>query len=910
MSPDFTAVRALFEKVRLLGPAEREAVLHKDCAHDPDLRAEVESLLAHVESSSLDAGPVSRGQLDRVLQEVSSTQAPLPRMLDKYELHSVLGEGGMGTVYRAQQTNPDREVALKIVRPSAASPTLLARLRREARLLGRLQHPGIAQIFEAGSVGEGPDLQPFFVMELVNGDPLDEFVNKHALSLEAKLWLIVDICEAIHHAHQKGVVHRDLKPGNILVVPHRPESSSDETAGSTTEVGRATRAGQPKILDFSIARDTEEALRTTTVQTRAGQWIGTLPYMSPEQVSSQKIDGRSDVYSLGVLMYEILAGRHPYDLSGKSIPEAAQDIREKEPPRLGQLERRCRGDIETIVACALEKDPLRRYPSALALGDDIRRTIHHEPIEARPPTRVYQLQKFARRHVGLMAGVTVALVAVISGLIGMTLLTLRARTAEAEARLLAEQESLQRTQAVQAREEAERREQISGAIHEFLDRMLVAPDPWQSSQEGARETRVQEVLDRAGLELETFQGLPDVEAAVRLTLGRTYRNLGDFPQAEKHLRRSWEIRAQELGEEHPDTLASRRELVWWMIRAARVEDSVAAARSSFEEHRKALGEEHPSTLDAARAFVEALCENRELTEAEQVARSTAATAQAALSKDDMALVHGSMSLSSVLIRAGKLTEAQSVVESLIEQSSTVRGRDHPFTMSARSHLCLILYQQRRLQDHESLARELLEDQTRVLGEEDYATLITMDGLIKALTDQGKYREAMALRKDQIRLARENLGEDHSLTLNSMSAHSVCLNLAGHPQQAEKWARDSIAGRQRVYPEGHPEILSAQNSLANLFFRRGRFEEAEILLTEIVEHARQSLAENPWRRAQYESALGRCLTRLGHFEDAEDSLLTSLDSMQEVAGDDHPFVRETQDFLDEMYRLWDESLADG
>jgi WD40 repeat protein/tRNA A-37 threonylcarbamoyl transferase component Bud32 len=327
----------------------------------------------------------------------------LPAILG-YQVLRELGRGGMGTVYEAEQHIPRRRVALKVIRPGLASPRLLKRFAQEAEILGRLHHPGIASIYEAGQTEDGP---PFIAMELIRGEPLDRYACRHALGASARLALFARVCDAVQHAHQRGVVHRDLKPANILV----------------------DQAGQPRVLDFGVARLAKADLQTT------GQLLGTPAYMSPEQVTSvpAAIDARSDVYTLGVILFELLADRLPYDLQHLPLPEVARVIREQDPARLSSVNALFRGDVETIVAKALAKDPARRYASAGALAADLRRYLNHEPIRARPPSLLYQFRKFARRNKALVGGTAGILGALVLGLVGTTLFALRARESARQA---------------------------------------------------------------------------------------------------------------------------------------------------------------------------------------------------------------------------------------------------------------------------------------------------------------------------------------------------------------------------------------------------------------------------------------------------------------------------------------------
>ncbi len=331
----------------------------------------------------------------------------LPGKIGHYRLIRELGRGGMGSVYEAEQDKPRRIVALKVIRPGLMSRDLIRRFELETNVLGRLQHVGIAQIYEAGTADAGHGPQPFFAMELITGArSITEFTREQKLGTRARLELVAKVCDAVHHAHQKGVIHRDIKPGNILV----------------------DKSGQPKILDFGVAKATESDIQVTTMHTDVGQLIGTLPYMSPEQVAADplELDTRSDVYALGVLTYEMLTGKLPYDVSKKVIHEAARVIREQEPTKLSVVSKVYRGDIETIVAKALEKDKARRYQSAADLAADLRRYLNSEPIVARPASTIYQLKKFAARNRAFVGGVVVVFVVLIAGVATSTWLAIQA----------------------------------------------------------------------------------------------------------------------------------------------------------------------------------------------------------------------------------------------------------------------------------------------------------------------------------------------------------------------------------------------------------------------------------------------------------------------------------------------------
>ncbi len=396
-------VKSIFCQAADVAPSARASFLDRACGEDRNLRAEIESLLAaEVEAPRAFMHSPAFHPQEYDGHGVDSTASAVPARIGRYTLVGKIGEGGMGHVYEARQDSPSRTVAIKLIRTIFTTPDVLRRFDREAQLLGQLQHPGIATVYETGTADllspTGATVpQPFIAMERIHGLPLTTYVREHSLSLRQILALFIQICDAVQHAHGRGIIHRDLKPANILV----------------------DQGGAPKILDFGVARLTDADARVTTIHTEVGQVVGTLPYMSPEQVCGHagRIDGRADVYSLGVILYELLGNRLPLDVGGRTILEAVQIIQEVDPTRLGSIDRRLRGDIETIVEKALEKDPTRRYASAAAFAADVLHFLHDEPIVARPATTWYQLRKFARRNRGLVAGTILGTAALVVGLV-------------------------------------------------------------------------------------------------------------------------------------------------------------------------------------------------------------------------------------------------------------------------------------------------------------------------------------------------------------------------------------------------------------------------------------------------------------------------------------------------------------
>jgi predicted Ser/Thr protein kinase/tetratricopeptide (TPR) repeat protein len=594
--------------------SQRAAFVAVACDADEALREEVESLLARAERGISFLETPAMALAAKAMVGAGGTRA-LPAAIGRYRVVRVLGEGGMGAVYEAEQDQPRRTVALKIIKPGYATDETLRRFQHESQALGRLQHPGIAQIYEASTADTGFGPQPYFAMEFIRGRPLLEYAEVQPLNARERLALMAKVCDAVEHAHQRAVIHRDLKPGNILV---------DET-------------GQPKILDFGVARVTESDAQLTR-QTDVGQLVGTLAYMSPEQVAGDPsaLDTRSDVYALGVTLYELLAGRLPHDINHKPLHEAVRIIRDEEPANLSSIHRSYRGDIDTIAAKALEKDKARRYASAADLAGDIRRYLADEPITARPASAGYQLQKFARRHKALVAGTAAVFLVLAAGVMASTWEAVRARTAERAAveqrdrtaaaeRLVTAQRdravtaerlaTAQRDRAVaaDARAEQERNGALTEkrradaeaataqAVNDFLQNDLLAqasastqarpstkPDP---------ELKVGTALDRAAARIAgKFDRQPEVEAAIHDTIGQSYIDLGLYPEARKQFEQALKLHRRIAGEENPKALKTMGRLGRTLFLQGKYAEARALLSHACEVSRLVLGPEDPETL--------------------------------------------------------------------------------------------------------------------------------------------------------------------------------------------------------------------------------------------------------------------------------------------------------------------------
>ena len=848
MTPErYSCIRELFLTAREQNPSQRAEFLSQACSDDDALREEVESLLANdAQAKTFMQTPVlgesfamskPESLAASLLSEspVSSYESPKssPQYIGQYRILDVLGQGGMGIVYRAEQDNPRRIVALKVIKPGVESRETLKRFEHEGQVLGWLQDPGIAQVFEAGSAATEQGLQPFFAMEFIQGKPLTDYAYKQRLGIRERLELIAKICDAVHHAHQKGVIHRDLKPGNILV----------------------NNSGQPKILDFGVSRVIGADIQTVTLQTTAGQLLGTIAYMSPEQITSNphKLDKRSDVYSLGVILYELMTGRVPIDVSNKGLPQAARAIVEEEPEPLHMVNRAYRGDVETIVTKALEKDKGRRYQSAADLAADIRRYLSDEPIAARPVTTLYQLRKFARRNKALVGGILVAFVALLIGFIGTASQATRATHERNRAR---EAERLAGERLLQTQAEARK----VTAINKFFNDMLTRVNPTKDG----RDVRMVDVLDRAAENLSVeFSDQPEIEASLQNTVGTVYVGLGLYAEAEAYLRSAVAIRSELLGKDHPDTLAGMTNLAAVLKGMGQWPQAEELLRETLEVRQRELGREHTRTLDSMN------------------------------------------NLADVMQQQGKIAEAELLWRQTLTLQRRVLKRDDPALLITMNNLAQLLKQLRRPDEAEPLLREALALMTESLGLEHPHTLSAMSNLSTTLRAQGKYAEAEQLLHQVIDIRRRTLSEHPSI-------YSAINNLAGLLQdqdrlrEAEPLTREALEGLRRTLGTEHPSTLLLLNNLATLQVELGRAQDAEVLYTELLETAQQTLTEDHWMTLVFKRNYGKCLTALHQYERAEALLLHSYEGLKQTLSAEHEHTHKTLKIIVELYEAWGKS----
>jgi tetratricopeptide (TPR) repeat protein len=899
-------IERLYHSALELEASQRAAFLDQVCGGDEGLKGEVASLLAQSEEGD---GFLEAPAMEVAAQELAmssgveprpghahlhTTRSPhsLPTAVGRYRIVRLLGEGGMGAVYEAEQEQPRRIVALKVIKPGFCTPEGLWRFEHESQALGRLQHPGIAQIYEAGTADTGFGPQPYFAMELIRGQSLTIHVEAHQLETRQRLALMARICDAVHHAHQRGLIHRDLKPGNIVV---------DET-------------GQPKILDFGVARMAESDAEITR-QTSAGQIVGTLSYMSPEQLVADplELDIRSDVYSLGVILYELLAGRLPYNINPRKLPEAMSTIREDDPTALSSISRVYRGDIETIVGKALEKDKARRYGSAAELSADIQRYLRDEPIAARPPSTRYQIQKFARRHRGLAAGVAAVFVVLAAGIVASTSQAVRANRAGQAA--LAERD---RAVAAEARAQQERSAALSEklradaaaaeaqATNNFLeDDLLAQADISNQLKPAARpdpDLRVRTALDRAAERITgKFNKQPEVEAAIRDTIGRTYTSLGVYQDARKQLERALDVRRRVLGGDHPKTLLTMMHIGTLDIRQGKYAEAEALFSQTLEIQLRTLGPEHADTLSSMSSLANIHRAQGKFPQSEALHNQVLEIRRRVLGPEHPETLTSVRNLADVYQSQGKYSQADALLSHTLEIQRRVLGPEHPDTLSSMNSLADAYYLQGKYVKAEALFSQVLEIERRVRGPEHPGTLDTMHSLAGAYYLLGKYPKAEALFKQTLETQRRLLGPEHPSTLMSMQDLASTYLLQGNDAQAEVLFSQVLEIRRRVQGPEHPDTLSTMQNVADAYYLRGKYAQAEALFSQILEIQRRVLGPEHPDTLTTMNNLASSYSALGKYAQDDALISQALEIRRRVLGPEHPDTLISMGSLADTYR---------
>ncbi len=895
------------------------AYLDKTCKDDPDLRREVETLLAHEDDAT---GIMRTGGIAPAEGSDSPTETAAPHdthsdSIGPYKILEPIGEGGMGVVYLAEQTEPvRRRVALKVIKLGMDTKQVVARFEAERQALAMMDHPNIAKVLDAGATEDG---RPYFAMEHVQGVAITDYCDRHELKTRERLELFSRVCDALQHAHQKGVIHRDLKPSNVLV-----EVVDDQPV--------------PKVIDFGVAKATAQRLTERTVYTEQGQLIGTPEYMSPEQaeMTGLNIDTRTDIYSLGVLLYELLVGALPFDpqtLRSAGYAEIQRILREVDPPKpstrlsslgadsnimakrrrtdrstlLGQL----RGDLDWITMKALEKDRTRRYASASEFAADVRRFLNDEPILARPPSVTYQMRKLLARHKGPVAFATALFLLVAASSVTMTILY------------------------GNQKREAKKSAQIS----RFLQGMLSSVDPGHTQ---GREVTVEYILDEA------VRKLADEPIADPLHDHATNWDWANLDLADSLYDAAFQIRRKTLGEEHPDIAQSLLHLGDIQRHRRNLAPAESLVRASLDMRKKILDNDHEDVAAS-------------LTELGRVLRMRGDYAGA-----DRALRQGlqiyrkkygdfhpivAWRLIDLAWNEELLHEDYAAAESLQREALSIRrrlyGDDHHLTTTSMRYVVETLKYQGKYAAAESIYREFLDIRRKVYGEVHGMVAALKENLAYLHALKGDYASAEALYREALSNRRQFHGEEHSYAVDTMQMLAGLLRESGGYAESESLFRTALAMRRRLDGDRHIRVVSAMMRLAELLQDKSEYEEAETLYRDALRLKRELIEEGAsknwlprgllglgttltvtgraeegeallregWTvyeetyqrgnlmRARLRSALGECLTVQGRREEAEEALLYAHRVLRHDGGARVPWKMQVCRRLIALYEAW-------
>ncbi len=732
-----------------------------------------------------------------------------PKFIGPYKLLRRLGEGGMGQVWLAEQTAPvQRQVALKLIRVGRYDEEILRRFRSERQSLAMMDHPAIAKVFDAGSTSHG---QSYFVMEYVPGMPITKYCDDMRLSIRRRLELFIRVCEGVQHAHQKAIIHRDLKPANILVA---------EVDGNP----------MPRIIDFGLAKAIGPQISDESMMTRDGDWVGTPGYMSPEQADpSADVDTRTDVYSLGVVLYALLTGDRPFDVSqGKKQPFyevirqlvevdplkpskkiRTQDVatqaklaeqRQNEP---GMLVKQVGGDLDCIVLKALEKDRERRYATPLDLAADVDRYLRNVPVSAHPPGIAYRARKYVRRHrVGVSFGVAALVL-----LIGFAV-----------------------AQAIELRKIRQQRDRADH-ITQFLTGIFKVPNP---SEARGNTVTAREILDKASQQIgSNLNNDPELQAQLMETMSQTYTGLGLYGRAQTLTEQALAIQKSLFRKSNRETLASESYLGQLLRARGRLPEAEKLLQETIDAQRQVLGSNDPDTLASMDRLGYVYANEARHADAESLFRETLNAERKVLGPDDPRTLSTLNELAEVLTPQGRYAEADQIYGALIAAQKRTLGPDHPAVLLSMSHAAENLEEEGRFPEAEKLYSDVIAAQHRVLGPEHPQTLRAMTMLALTLAKEGHYSEADKLQNQIIEIKTRVLGPTHTSTLQSMEMEALGLNREGDYADSEKMFRDVIETAEKT--DQPATVAEAWYNFGCAQAARGRSDEAFADLNRAIEN---------------------------------------------------------------------------
>jgi eukaryotic-like serine/threonine-protein kinase len=965
MPVDPKRVQAIFlSAVEHQSANERAAILDRECAADLELRQRVLALLRSSDEPDrfLDqpmVGSVVGSLANLIRPDIGApsdpgadsmrgiTSVPNPAgshsiserpgsSIGPYKLLEKIGEGGMGAVYMAEQEQPVRRwVALKIIKPGMDTEQVIARFEAERQAMALMDHQNIARVLDVGSTDTG---RPYFVMELVHGVSISEYCNESQLTTRERLELFIPVCQAIQHAHQNGIIHRDIKPSNVLVT-----LCDDKPVA--------------KVIDFGVAKAIDQRMTERTMSTQHGSIVGTFEYMSPEQAekSALGVDTRSDIYSLGVLLYELLTGTTPLEREktiGSSYTDILRRIREEEPPKPStrlkgskdtlplisaqrktepaRLSKLMLGELDWIVMKALEKDRTRRYETASAFARDVRRYLDGDVVEACPPSTAYRLRKFARKNRAALMTVCSFAVLLFVGAVLSAWQAIRATKAEAVAislanrAIIAEEASrLERDRAVAAEAQAKAEDakakrsadEAKAVLGFFQDHMLSAARPEGMEGGLGKDVTIRKAVDVAEPKIAAaFPNQPTTEASVRSVLGDTYYYLGEQDLAIRQRERALELRIAELGADHPVTLESQNSLglAYWIT--GRNDRAILMLERAFAARSATLGPEHPDTLISQSSLANAYRNEGQFDRAIALFERSLAIQTAKLGPEHFDTLNSQNSLGIACWMAGYFDRAIPILERTLAMLTAKLGVDHVKTLVTQSALASAYRDAGQTDRSTALLERTLKAQTAKLGPDHPDSLTTQYNLANAYRDAGQFDRAFLMLEQTLAMRMAKLGPDDPNTLWTRSDLAAAFQARGESAHAERLLRDVLLARKQKLGAQHPDVARTLSALGRILLEQGKWAEGEA-------HLRDGLAiwearrPDDWNRFDTQSLLGSSLLGQKNFAEAEPLLLSGYQGMRarnaKLPASKKIYVTEAGERIVRLYEAWgrtDEALA--
>jgi len=922
-------IKELFHAVVNMTAADRAAFLRAESGDDDDVVREVESLIqAHLHDDSF-IQPPDFDAVSRILRD-EKPEALIGRRVGAYELRRLIGSGGMANVFLAGRVDGqfERDVAVKLIKRGMDTDEILRRFRQERQTLAALDHPNVAKLLDGGATDDG---RPFLIMEHVDGRPIDEYCFERQLNTRQRLELFLTVCAAVHYAHQNLVVHRDLKPGNILV----------------------TKDGIPKLLDFGIAKLLDPSRTDAITRTESTVRLMTPDYASPEQVRRQRVTIATDVYSLGVILFEMLTGQRPYRLEGTSQRALEHAICDTEPTRpstaaaspiagghaagttrtrrgktgraaarttgagaparASAVRRELAGDLDTIILTALRKEPGRRYPSVRDLSEDIRRYLQGLPIQARKDTFAYRTAKFVRRNRAAVAAVVTIFAVLVTALVttswqrdvaehNLERAVLAERDAAAAAhRAVAEAQAANeaRRQAAEAAERAAAEARSANAVVEFMVGLFKTADPDEAL---GRELSARDMLERGAEEMETaLAGQPQIQATLLEAIGRVYQNLGDLEEARRRFDRALELSDATHGRRSVESALILNSL--GVLRQAQgdYDDSERLHSEALDIRRALLPADHVDVAASLSNLGSLRRDQGRMDEAIDLLTQALEIRRRVHGLDHPEVMASLNNLTGVYYHLADYERARRFMEELVEIARRALGPEHTYVALYLNNLGLIVHTQGDYASARAYYAEALAMRRKLLGDDHRETAITLNNLGGLAIDSGDPAAAEPYFRESLELHQRLHGDEHPNTANAYNNLGLCLRLLGRTDEAEPLLKKGLEIRERILPPGHPSTSASLLEIGELKLASGEYAEAEALMRRSVEMREASLPPDHWRTAEARSALGACLVALGRLSEAGPLLTESYAAIRDARGEQSFGARLAAERLDAWMR---------